>query len=103
MTARMGLAVRGQDTGWWEDDDPSALRREENREEGVKKTVNNESSIGEQNGNTEVSVKCGPIQSLQTFEEIIDELNRREKNNTLKYSDDNVDLIVESLPTPVDK
>ncbi len=41
-----------------------------------------------------VAEKCGPLQCLQTFEEIIDELKRRENNNNLKYNDENVDLIL---------
>ncbi len=93
MTARKELAVRGQDTGWWDDDDPSALRREDYD----KKRVNNNGrrkSINNNGKNGEDGAIHGPEQCLQTFEEVIGELNRREKNNNLKYNDENVDLII---------
>ena len=48
----------------------------------------------EKTGKTEVAGKSGPVQCLQTFEEIIDELKRREKNKNVKYNDENVDLIL---------
>ncbi len=96
MTARKELAARGQDTGWWDDDDPSALQREDSGKE----RVNNNGKIKSNNNGGKTGHEgmiCGPEQCLQSFEEIVEELNRREKNKTLKHNEENVNLILAAI------